>query len=214
MFTGLVEETGRIGTVRKIPEGREFSIKALNVLDDLENGDSISVDGACLSVIKKDKNGFSVQAVEETLTKTTLKSLKSGAHVNLERAMLGTSRFGGHIVQGHIDGTGKIIKRIDKGQNALFSVELPSELTRYVVSKGSIALNGVSLTVASIEKNTITVSLIPHTLNETTFSEKRTGNLLNIEVDILAKYVEKSFKQDRAGYGGMEKNLSTWGYKK
>lgn len=212
MFTGLIEEIGKIKKISIISEGKEFQIEAKNIVKDLKIGDSIAVDGACLTVVSKFTGSFSVQLIKETLTKTTFANLRTGDVVNLERAIVATARFGGHFVQGHIDGVVEIMKKSIVGNSAIFWVKVPSELMKYVALRGSIALNGVSLTVASIEGNAISISLIPYTLSETNLGIKKEGNLLNLEVDLLAKYTENLLKVKNEQLISEEK-LKKWGYK-
>lgn len=212
MFTGLIEEIGKIKKTSIISEGKEFQIEAKNIVKDLKIGDSITVDGACLTVVSKSTGSFLVQLMKETLTKTTFANLRTGDVVNLERAIVATARFGGHFVQGHIDGVVEIIKKSIVGNSAIFWVKVPSELMKYVALKGSVALNGVSLTVASIEGNAISISLIPYTLSETNLGIKKEGSLLNLEVDLLSKYVE-NFLNIKNRQLISEEKLKQWGYK-
>jgi len=212
MFTGLIEEIGKIKKISIITEGKEFQIEAKNIVKDLKIGDSIAVDGACLTVVSKSTGSFSVQLMKETLTKTTFANLQIGDVVNLERAIVATARFGGHFVQGHIDGVVEIIKKSIVGNSAIFWIKVPSELMKYVALKGSVALNGVSLTVASIESNTMSISLIPYTLSETNLGIKKEGSLLNLEVDLLSKYVE-NFLNVKDNQLISEEKLRKWGYK-
>ena len=177
MFTGITEEIGQI----KSFDGKKLVIECSKVLEDTKIGDSIAVDGCCQTVVSFDKNSFITNVSTETLNIT--KGFKPSAYVNLERALLPTTRMGGHTVQGHIDGTGKYLG------NSTF--ELPEELSKYVVYKGAIAINGVSLTVASADKNIFTAALIPHTIENTTFKYLKSGDIVNIETDITGRYVEK-----------------------
>jgi riboflavin synthase len=191
MFTGLIEEVGKILRIQSNSAGKLFQIAAVKVVQGLKVGESVAIDGACLSVVESDSSSFTVQAVQETLTKSTLNFLKVGNRVNLERAMLATSRFGGHFVQGHVDGVGKLINLRSLGESAEMSLLVSDELLRYVVPKGSIAIDGISLTVVSIESAVVRVALIPLTLTETNLKDKKNGDFLNIEVDLLAKYIER-----------------------
>ncbi|MGB9591240.1 MAG: riboflavin synthase [Candidatus Kryptoniota bacterium] len=196
MFTGIIEEVGMISMVRGSgSRSRTFTITAGRVLESMEIGDSVSVNGVCLTVVNLQKKAFSVEAVEETIKKTTLGNLISGDRVNLERAMKADGRFGGHIVQGHVDCVGNVLSIKRLKMSSIFEIQIPGEMNRYVVSTGSIAIDGVSLTVAEKLKNALRVSIIPHTIENTNFRYLKAGSRVNIEVDILAKYVESIIKQ-------------------
>ena len=187
MFTGIIEE---VGTVRTITNNK-ITINAKTVLEETKLGDSIAVNGVCLTVTSITKNGFDADISPETMQVTVLKNLKAGSCVNLERAISANGRFGGHIVSGHIDGIGKIINIKKNGDFYDIKIELSKELTKYVAKKGSIATNGVSLTVADIDADTIRIAVIPHTFENTNLETLKIGDFVNIETDILAKYVEK-----------------------
>ncbi|AHM66593.1 riboflavin synthase subunit alpha [Paenibacillus polymyxa] len=192
MFTGLVEEVGSIQSISKSGEAMVLGISGSVVLDDLKIGDSVSVNGVCLTAIQIGTKDFKVDVMPETFRSSNLRELRSGSRVNLERAMAASGRFGGHIVQGHVDGTGTI-RGVTSEQNAVvFEVE-PSDpaLFKYVLLKGSITIDGISLTVAQRTRNSFAVSIIPHTLAETALQAKREGDTVNIECDILGKYVEQ-----------------------
>ncbi|GIV56022.1 MAG: riboflavin synthase [Candidatus Kapaibacterium sp.] len=191
MFTGLIEEVGVLRSVRYSDGGRELTIGASRVLDDLAVGDSIAVQGVCLTVTERGEDWFCVRAVEETLRKTTLGSFEEKAHVNLERALLPTRRLGGHIVQGHVETVGCIAALEPLQSSWELWVECPKEYMRYVVPLGSIALDGISLTVARIQAEQFMVAIIPHTWEQTTLRFRRVGDGVNLEFDILAKYVER-----------------------
>ncbi len=191
MFTGLIEEIGRISGSGRRGNIADFTIEADTVRDDLSIGDSIAVNGACLTVTVIGGSGFTVQAVEETLTRTTLGTLKRGSSVNLERALRLGDRLGGHLVQGHVDGTGQVVSIRKTGDNTILTISAGRDLERYIVEKGSITIDGVSLTVTSVGNGELCVSVIPHTLSVTTLRDVRTGDRVNLETDILAKYVEK-----------------------
>ena len=198
MFTGLVEALGKISSVEKGVESAVFTFGSVPFADQLQVGDSVSVNGTCLTVINHDGNSFSVDVMTQTLKLTSLQTLQTGDGVNLERAALVSSRLGGHIVQGHIDGTGSIAL-LQPGEKWLqMDIQFPAELMKYVVPQGSICIDGVSLTVGSVSDNLnqITVWLIPETLAKTNLSAKNLGDLVNIEVDVLAKYVERLTKRD------------------
>ncbi|MDO4293553.1 MAG: riboflavin synthase [Eubacteriales bacterium] len=190
MFTGIVEE---IGTVNKIRHGRHSAILEIcaeTVLTDTKVGDSIAVNGICLTVTALRPGAFTADVMHETLTRSALSGLIHGSHVNLERAMPANGRFGGHMVAGHIDDTGKLI-RIQKDDTAVwFTIQAKPQIMRYVVEKGSIAIDGISLTIAKIEKDRFSVSAIPHTVRQTILQERKEGDLVNLETDMVGKYVE------------------------
>ncbi len=212
MFTGLIEEVGRMKSIHTNKDGKELEIYAEKVLEKVRIGDSISIDGVCLSVTDFSGNYFRVQAVHETLRKSTLGTLQTGSRVNLERAMSAGGRFGGHIVQGHVDGTGKI-KQLRKIQNsAEIDIIIPDKLMNYIVTKGSIAISGISLTVAEKREKSITIAVIPITFEDTSLSHKRIGDPVNIEVDVFAKYVENFFKKQNNP--DITEKMKIWGYKK
>lgn len=196
MFTGLVEAKGRIDSFEKNEDGMILRLNHDNSFS-VEINDSVSCDGVCLTVISKDKNFFEVQLVNETLSRTTAKTWKEKEELNLERALLPSTRMGGHFVQGHVDGITTIedIKYFDKSSTWTFCMK--SDIERYIVEKGSIALNGVSLTVASKHKNSFDVALIPHTIELTTFGNLSIGDNVNVEVDILGKYIENFIGQQK-----------------
>lgn len=194
MFTGIVEE---IGTVKSV-QSKVITIEANKIFDDLHLGDSVAVNGTCLTVSSFNNKIFNADVTQETLNRTNLGSLKNGSKVNLERAMSLQGRFGGHIVSGHIDGVGTI-KSMKKDDNAIIlTVEVPKSLMKYIVEKGSVTVDGISLTVASLTDNTFSIAVIPHTLKETVLYYKKEGDKVNIENDIIGKYVERllTFKND------------------
>ena len=190
MFTGLVEEIGTIKEYKSIPDGKEAWIEGHIVIDDLKKDDSISCSGICLTVVETENQLFKVQLVNETLKKTTAKSWNNGTKLNLERALLPTSRMGGHFVQGHVDGTVEILDIVPTDDSAVWHFSLPENLQSFLVDKGSICLDGISLTIVEKFDNYFTVALIPHTLSVTTWGQKRVNDLVNIEVDIMAKYIQ------------------------
>ena len=190
MFTGLVEEIGTIKEYKSIPDGKEAWIEGHIVIEDLKKDDSISCSGICLTVVEIENQLFKVQLVNETLNKTTAKSWNNGTKLNLERALLPTSRMGGHFVQGHVDGTVEILNIIPMDDSAVWHFNLPENLQSFLVDKGSICLDGISLTIVEKFDNYFTVALIPHTLSVTTWGQKRVNDLVNIEVDIMAKYIQ------------------------
>ncbi len=191
MFTGLIEEIGVIERI--VPHGRatDLVIKAGRVLGDVAEGDSIAVSGVCLTVTGFDAATFTVQAVAETLRRATLSGLTRGARVNLERSLSLGDRLGGHLVQGHVDGTGTVTAVRGGADNKEFTIAHPPELGRYVAEKGSIAVDGISLTVTALGSGTFGVSVIAHTLTATTLAHTRTGDRVNLETDVIAKYVER-----------------------
>lgn len=191
MFTGIIEE---LGTVKRVQNGRDSSvltIGARQVLQDTKIGDSISTNGVCLTVTDMGSDYFMADVMAETLRRSSLGQLKVGSAVNLERALTLSSRLGGHLVSGHIDGTGKIVKFQPEDTAVWITVSAPSSLLRYIVEKGSIAIDGVSLTVASVTEQDFSVSIIPHTGAETILLQKKTGDMVNLECDMIAKYAEK-----------------------
>ena len=190
MFTGLVEEIGTIKEYKSIPDGKEAWIEGHIVIDDLKKDDSISCSGICLTVVETKDQFFRVQLVNETLEKSTARYWDKGTKINLERALLPTSRMGGHFVQGHVDGTVEILDIIPMDDSAVWHFSLPENLQSFLVDKGSICLDGISLTIVEKFDNYFTVALIPHTLSVTTWGQKRVNDLVNIEVDIMAKYIQ------------------------
>jgi riboflavin synthase len=192
MFTGLIEELGSLKQVSRQGEGLVITIQAKRILVGLQLGDSISVNGVCLTVIRYDASSVSMDVMPETYRRTTLGQLSIGAAINLERAMLVGSRFGGHIVQGHIDGTAFIRRREPQDNAIYFTIEPHStELMRFIIPKGSIAVDGISLTVVDMTEQTFRISIIPLTLNETILINKQPGESVNLETDIIGKYVER-----------------------
>jgi riboflavin synthase len=191
MFTGIIEELGVLKNSSAIPGGQKITISANKVLADLEIDHSIAVDGVCLTVIRIDKNEFSVEAVGETLIKTTIGSLNAGALVNLERAMQLGGRLGGHLVQGHVNDMAPLTHLEKRGDNWYIEVKIANHLEPYVIHEGSIALNGISLTIAKLRGVHVGISVIPHTYNNTNIKNWKIGQSINIETDFLAKYIEK-----------------------
>ena len=198
MFTGIVEELGNISQIKKTDTGKQFTITAKAIMDDLKVGDSVSVNGVCLTVTTYDESSFNLDLVKETLKKSNLGDLKKENFVNLERAITLSTRLGGHILQGHVETVGVIMDKVPSGDGATLSVGIDPGFMRYCISKGSIALDGVSLTIASMSENIVKVALIPHTLEMTTLGAKDVGDSLNIETDIIGKYIERlmSFEDD------------------
>ena len=191
MFTGIVEEMGTVRSVQRGARSAVLSIGARLVLEDLKIGDSVAVNGVCLTATSVDGGGFTADVMHETLDRSSLGALGPGSPVNLERALAADGRFGGHIVSGHIDGTGTITA-IRRDDNALwYTLSAPPALLRYIVEKGSITIDGISLTVARVDETGFSVSVIPHTAAVTVLGKKRPGDVVNLETDIIGKYVEK-----------------------
>ncbi len=191
MFTGIVEEIGTVCEVKRNGNNSYIRIIAEKVLSDVHIGDSIAVNGVCLTVTRHDGNVFQADVMNETLNRSSLGSLRNSSKVNLERAMSAQGRFGGHIVSGHIDGTGKITDIKNDGIAIWYTISAKPEIMRYIVEKGSVAIDGISLTVARVTENNFSVSIIPHTAEQTILSLKKIGDIVNLENDIIAKYVEK-----------------------
>lgn len=196
MFTGIVEELAQIKSIEPKSKGIRYVISAEVVVDDLKIGDSISVNGVCLTIVKIGKDSFCMDLVEETLNKSNLGELKVGDFVNLERAMKVSDRLGGHIVQGHVETLGVILEKQMQDEEAILSVGLDPEWMRFCIPKGSITLDGVSLTIARINGNIIEIALIPHTLENTTLGIKGKSETLNIETDIIGKYIDRLLSFD------------------
>ena len=191
MFTGIIEELGVVTSIQRLNDAVRLSIGAADVTDGTKPGDSIAVNGVCLTVVTNRRGIFTADVMLQTLANTSLGALMVDAQVNLERAVTPATRLGGHIVQGHVDGTGEILSRTPSEHWELVKVSLPYELNRYLVDKGSITVDGVSLTVAEVDAESFTVSLIPTTLRETTLGARAPGEPVNLEVDVIAKYVER-----------------------
>jgi riboflavin synthase len=191
MFTGIVEELGVVDGIEEQPDAIRLTVRGPFVTTDAALGDSIAVNGCCLTVAVRDGETFTADVMRETLAKTSLGALEVGSRVNLERAVTPQTRLGGHIVQGHVDGTGRVLRREPSEHWELVEVELPVDLARYLVPKGSITVDGISLTVVEVSTGSFTVSLIPETLARTTLGFKQPGDPVNLEVDVIAKYVEK-----------------------
>ncbi|WP_018663469.1 riboflavin synthase [Heyndrickxia acidiproducens] len=205
MFTGIIEEIGVLKNIRQRPASLQLDIQAKEVLNDVRAGDSISVDGVCLTVTSFTKKEFSVDVMPETFQDTTLAQLHSGSEVNLERAMRANGRFGGHFVSGHVDGTGTI-RSLKRVENALYiSIAVSDSLAPYCIPKGSVAVNGTSLTIFEVKGNLLTISLIPHTRQLSNIAKKKVGEKVNIECDMLAKYIESMLQH----MNGMERKPNT-----
>lgn len=197
MFTGIVEEIGKIQNVKKNIKSSVLTIEGNKIFEDIHIGDSISVNGVCLTVTTFSNNAFTADVMNETISRSSLGQLRNGSYVNLERAMPANGRFGGHIISGHIDGVGKIIK-IEKDDNAIwYTISVERNLMKYIVEKGSIAVDGISLTIAKVTVNDFSISIIPHTSQETILSHRSVGDIVNIENDVIGKYVEKLITFER-----------------
>ena len=191
MFTGIVEELGEVVALEPGEDSARLALRGPLVTSDAVHGASIAVNGVCLTVVEHGDDAFTVDVMAETLRRSSLGGLRPGDRVNLERAMAASSRVGGHVVQGHVDGTAEILARVPGDRWEVVRFSLPADLARYVVEKGSITVDGVSLTVAAVDDRSFSVSLIPTTLALTTLGHKGVGDLVNLEVDVLAKYVER-----------------------
>ena len=197
MFTGIIEELGTIESIETTESSARLRIRSPHVLTDATNGDSIAVNGCCLTVTEHDGQTWTADVITTTVQATTLGALTAGDRVNLERPLRADGRLGGHIVQGHVDGIGEVTGHdptgtdSDDDRGALVRIELPEGTARYVVARGSLAVDGVSLTVAAVDGDTVTIGLIPETLTRTTLGSRSPGSTVNIEVDVLAKYLEK-----------------------
>jgi riboflavin synthase len=197
MFTGIVEERGRVRAAGPGPGGTRLAVDCRTVAEDATPGASVAVNGVCLTVVERDDSGLLFDLVAETLDRSALADLHPGDPVNLERPVTLMTRLAGHLVQGHVDGVGTIESLVQDGGSATMTVRLPEGLDRYLVEKGSIAVDGVSLTVAALEDGAFTVALVPHTLTLTTLGARGTGDRVNLEVDVVSKYVEKLVRRDR-----------------
>ena len=203
MFTGIIEEVGTVKAVHRSGSSSYIKIQAEKVLSDVHIGDSIAVNGVCLTVTHFDSTTFRADVMNETLERSSLGSLTSGSPVDLERAMSAEGRFGGHIVSGHIDGTGTVTDIKNDGIATWYTISAKPEIMRYIVEKGSIAIDGISLTVARVTESDFSVSIIPHTAAQTVLSQKKTGDIVNLENDIVAKYVEKLMRPAETASGGI-----------
>ncbi|MCB0821223.1 MAG: riboflavin synthase [Bacteroidales bacterium] len=198
MFTGLIEEIGIVENIKWGTSSAQLTIAAKKVLTDLKVGDSVNTNGACLTVIKFDKKAMTVDVMTETINRTNLKQLTVGSMVNLERALMAGSRLGGHMVSGHIDGTGIMVSLKKDDIATWIKIQTDEKIMKYIVSKGSVALDGISLTIAGVYADAFEVSVIPHTSSETTLLKKRPGDKINIECDIIGKYVEKFLQKQES----------------
>lgn len=199
MFTGIIEELGTVVSVRKGAKSSKLTLQGKLIFEDMHIGDSIAVNGVCLTVTEKTADTFTVDVMAETLRRSSLGSLSNGSRVNMERAMAANGRFGGHIVSGHIDGTGEIESMVREDNAVWVTVKTPAPLLKYIIEKGSIAIDGISLTVAYVDNRCFKVSLIPHTAAHTTLLEKKPGDIVNLENDIVGKYIDKLLHFDDSG---------------
>jgi riboflavin synthase len=198
MFTGIIEELGMVASMKRRPDSMCLTIQAQKVLEGTQIGDSIAVNGVCLTVTALSQTSFDADVMHETLRRSSLCDIKTGSKVNLERALQLSSRLGGHIVSGHIDGTGHIIRIGQDGIARVITVAIPAEMEPFIVEKGSIAIDGISLTVASVATGQFAVSIIPHTMTNTTLMSKKIGAVVNLETDIIGKYIH-NFTVDYQG---------------
>lgn len=199
MFTGIIQAIGKIAAIESKGVDSRFYIKTANLsLDDVLIGDSIATNGICLTAIKLPGDGFWADVSAETLLKTSFKHIKVGSSVNLEKALLPTTHLGGHIVSGHVDGLGKIIERSFAGRSIHFKIQAPDELAKYISAKGSICINGISVTVNAVNGAVFALNIVPHTLAETTLNDSQAGDEVNLEVDIIARYLERLLLGDKA----------------
>ena len=213
MFTGIVEEIGHVRQITRQGEFQRMQISAQRVLEDVKMGDSINVDGVCQTVVHFDAQSFSVETVSETLSRTTLGQFQSGRPVNLERALCPGDRLGGHIVQGHVDGVGHVESVQERQNEWRIQITVPSTLQRYIAEKGSIAIDGTSLTVADLSDGGFTISVIPHTFDYTILSQRRVGDAVNLEVDVLARYIERLLSGGAGSNAGLSfESLRNMGY--
>jgi riboflavin synthase len=194
MFTGIIEEIGKVLSVRHGSQSATITIKAKKILEGLKKGDSVNTDGVCLTVVSIKGEEFSADISAETLRRSNLKQLKPGSGVNLERAVRLNDRIGGHLVSGHVDGPGTIEEFVKEENSVRIRISAGADLLKYIVQKGSVAIDGISLTVAEVNESGFVVSLIPYTMNDTTLAKKMKGNQVNLECDMIGKYVEKLLK--------------------
>lgn len=207
MFTGIVEELGTIANMQQSGEAMKLTIHANKILSDVHLGDSIAVNGICLTVTSFTTTSFTVDAMPETMQSTSLRMLKPQCKVNLERAMAANGRFGGHFVSGHIDGIGTILNKKQHYNAVYYKIAISDELLRYCLHKGSVAVDGTSLTIFDIDESSITISLIPHTVSESVIGEKNAGDIVNIECDMIGKYIERFISKPVKRTGSMTESF-------
>jgi riboflavin synthase len=200
MFTGIIEEVGKVTGIQQQGEKRRLTVSCFKLLPELKQGDSMAVSGVCLTAVDLGNNSFTADLAQETWKRTSFSRIHEGALVNLELPMRANGRFDGHVVQGHVDGTGRFISlaAIPGGNDFLLTIHVPSELTRYIVEKGSLAIEGISLTVAAVDGVEVRVAIIPHTAEMTNLGSLKPGDPVNLEVDVIAKYVEKMLAPQKA----------------
>jgi len=218
MFTGLVEAVGRVKSLQRLGDEMRITIQSLFAMDDCRVGDSMSVNGACLTVTALSEGGLSMDVSAETLSRTTIGTLKVGDEVNLERALRVTDRLGGHLVSGHVDGIGKILKKESRQRSWFVRIGIDEHLSRYTIEKGSVAVDGISLTINRCGQGFFEVNIVPHTAAETTILKKKPGDLVNVETDLIGKYVEKFLSRDpytdknKTGSGIDREKLTKYGF--
>ncbi len=197
MFTGLIEEVGKLKNIQSKVDGLKITVEAEKVLEDSKVGDSIAINGICLTITEIGENQFKFDVSQETINRSNIKYLKIGDYLNLERALRLSDRLGGHIVQGHVDTTGRIHSIIPKGEHTEFQISFPEEYKKLVIPKGSIAIDGISLTINEIKGNIISLNIIPHTIQSTNLQFRKQNDIVNIEFDILGKYVLNILESER-----------------
>lgn len=210
MFTGIIQAVGIVGSIQATGIDSRLYIKTQNLsLENVQLGDSIAVNGVCLTAVELPGDGFWADVSAETISKTAFKKLAVGSRVNLEKAVLATTHLGGHLVSGHVDGMGTIIEQNDEGRSIHFKIKAPDELARYIAAKGSITVNGISLTVNAVNGSMFELNIVPHTLQQTTLNECYAGQKVNLEVDIIARYLERLLLGDSAAETTAEANIKT-----
>ena len=214
MFTGIIEEVGQVTAIKEKGKQRQLTVSSSKLVSELKTGDSVSVSGVCLTAVSITDRSFSADLAQETWQRTSFSRLKPGALVNLELPMRAGGRFDGHIVQGHVDGTGTVLSLtpIPKGNDYRLSLRVPSKLTRYIVSQGSLSVEGISLTVAAIAGTTVEFAIIPHTAEQTNLKSLKAGDPVNLEIDVVAKYVERLIGQEKPNKALTVKGLMEKGF--
>lgn len=203
MFTGIIQSVGSIASIESKGTDSRVRIHTGKLpLDDVAPGDSIAVNGVCLTAVELPGDGFWADVSGETLSRTTFADIRQGSRVNLEKALTPTTHLGGHLVSGHVDGIGEVIERSDAGRSVKFRIRAPSELARYIATKGSICVDGISLTVNAVDGSIFDLNIVPHTLAETTMDDYQTGSRVNLEVDVIARYLERLLLGDKAAQSG------------